>query len=298
MSSPKTPSRRRFLRNSLDLGLVAVLASTFAGRALAADGTVATGSGSGSITKIKGQVFVNGKQASSATVVPINAEVRTGKRSMVAFTAGGDAHVLKANTSVSLSGSGGITDQLRLFTGALLSAWGERPDGRQAKLSSGTATIGIRGTVTFTTPSRFSLLQGKVEYTYKDKNGNTKTLSLARDETTGKPVSVDETGAKVDWVPPVTKEETAVLKETIKQAMVEVRAEAKAAAIAAGKEVPTDAEIEAEIAKDDKLTAMVNSLTQLDVLVQEVETKTTSGELKETLIEDIPTEEGGTGSPQ
>lgn len=290
MSSPKKPSRRRFLRNTADVGLVALLASTFAGRSLAAE----QAKGGGSITQLKGQVFVNGKSASSATVVPINAEVRTGKRSMVAFTAGGDAHVLKANTSVTLSGSSGLTDQLRLLSGALLSAWGPRPEGRQAKLSSGTATIGIRGTMTFATKGRFSLLQGEVKYTYKGSDGQERTVTLKRDETTNKPVSVDETGTKIEWVPPVTASEAIVLKETIKAAVAEVKA---AAAAATGKEAPTEAEIEAEIARDESLAVLLNTLNQMETIVDDVEESTEQGEidLKDVTPEE-ETEDGGFAS--
>jgi len=286
MSSPNKPSRRRFLRTSADVGLVALLASTFAGRSLANE----QAKGGGSITQMKGQVFVNGKAASQTTVVPVNAEVRTGKRSMVAFTAGGDAHVLKANTAIQLSGSSGLTDQLRLLSGALLSAWGPRPEGRQAKLSSGTATIGIRGTVTFTTKGRFSLLQGEVKYTYTGSDGRERTVTLKRDETTRKPVSVDETGTKIDWVPPVTATEAAVLKETIKAAIAEVKAQAAAAT---GKEAPTEAEIEQEIALDEKLTVILQTLNEMETIVEDVEDATDRGEIK---LEDVtPEEEDDTG---
>lgn len=291
MSSPKKPSRRRFLRNSLDAGMVALLASTFAGRSFANE----QAKGGGSITQIKGQVFVNGKAASPTTVVPVNAEVRTGKRSMVAFTAGGDAHVLKANTAVQLNGSSGLTDQLRLLSGALLSAWGPRPEGRQAKLTSGTATIGIRGTVTFTTKGRFSLLQGAVQYTYKGSDGQERTVTLTRDETTNKPVSVDETGTKINWVPPITASEATVLKETIKAAVAEVKA---AAAAATGKEAPTEAEIEQEIARDTELTAKLTALTQIETVVEDVEEATGSGEIdvKDFTPEDDNNDGGGFAS--
>lgn len=289
MSTPPKSSRRRFLRSSADVGLVAILASTFAGRSLAAE----QAKGGGSITQLKGQVFVNGKSASATTVVPINAEVRTGKRSMVAFTSGGDAHVLKANTSVTLSGSGGVTDQLRLLTGALLSAWGERPEGRQAKLSSGTATIGIRGTVTFITKGRFSLLQGSVQYSYTDRSGAQKTVTITRDPATNKPVSVDESGVKIDWVPPVTAAEAATLKETIKAAVAEVKAQAAAAT---GKEAPTEAEIEAEIAKDVTLTTMLSTLDKMDTIVEEVEDATERGEIEDIIPPDDKKDDDDGGS--
>lgn len=275
MSTPKAPSRRRFLRTSRDAGLLALLASTFASRSEAAEAA----KGGGSITMMKGQVFVNGKQASNATVVPINAEVKTGKRSMVAFTAGGDAHVLKANTAIQLEGSGGLTDQLRLLTGALMSAWGERPNGRQAKLSTGTATIGIRGTVTFTTPNRFSLLQGKVEYTYKDSNGNTRTLALARDTATGKPVSVDETGAQIAWVPPITAQESAVLKETIKAAVLEQKIQE---AVAAGQPPPTMEDIDAIIEADPEIKSAIQ---KIETVIQDIQ-KNPAPEID---VEDIDT---------
>ena len=96
MSSPKTPSRRRFLSNSLDLGLIAVLATTFAGRSLAEEKKA----GGGAITTIKGQVFVNGRKASQTTLIPTNAEVRTGQPPSVTISIRVRAVVRDSNRTV------------------------------------------------------------------------------------------------------------------------------------------------------------------------------------------------------
>lgn len=210
MSRLFAPGRRRFLGFAANAGLFAILAATFAGRAFAIDKKT----GDGSISMMRGQVFVNGKQANPQTAIPSNSEVRTGKRSMVAFAAGGDAHVLKSNTTITLSSSGGFTDQLRLLTGTLLSAWGQRPPGKAALLSTKTATIGIRGTVTYAADGKFSVIEGSVEYGYTDQSGQRHVLVLSRDSS-GKIVSVDESGTRIDWVPPITREEVQALIQAV-----------------------------------------------------------------------------------
>lgn len=216
MSRTTIPSRRRFLRHSAELGLLATLSASFAGQVLAAGKPGAAGS----ISRIKGQVFVNGRPATPSTTIPPNAEVRTGSRSMVAFAVGGDAHVLKANTAIKVSGSSGFTDQLRVLSGQILSAWGKRPSGREAQLLTTTATMGIRGTVTYYDNGKFSLLEGSVEYSYTDASGNPQRLTLARDES-GKAVSMDAEGKRIDWLPPVSREEAAALQGAIMSAISE-----------------------------------------------------------------------------
>lgn len=194
-------SRRRALVSGSLLLLGSLLAS---GQALAADDKT----GDGNINMMRGQVFVNGTRASQDTPVPANAEVRTGARSMVAFSAGGDAHVMKSNSSIVLkSDDGSFTSQLRILSGSLLSAWGKRPVGQQAQLVTKTATMGIRGTVTYVAPNgTFTLLQGKVEYT--NKNGKKITMSAA----SGVLVSVNASGEATSETVEVTLGDLNTLK--------------------------------------------------------------------------------------
>lgn len=57
---------------------------------------------------------------------------------------GADAFVLRENSRLETQGGGGVTDLLRLTTGALLSVFGRTP--RPKVLQGITATVGIRGT--------------------------------------------------------------------------------------------------------------------------------------------------------
>src|SRR5690606_5949129 len=166
--------------------------------------------GDGRITMLKGQVFVNGARAAKGSPVPVNAEVRTCARSVASFSAGCVIHVMKPNSSVVLkSDDGSFTSQLRVLTGSLLTAWGKRPAGQQAQLVTKTATMGIRGTVTFTHANgSFTLLSGSVEYT--NSSGVKTTLS-----STGEPVSMDSAGKPTSTPSELTPE---FLREAAKAA--------------------------------------------------------------------------------
>lgn len=100
-----------------------------------------------SIYRIKGEVWVNGELADLDTFIPADAHIKTGRNAEIVFVVGKDAHILRANSDVQLSGSGLVQDGLRLVTGKLLSVFGERQDNEQTlTIKTTTATIGIRGT--------------------------------------------------------------------------------------------------------------------------------------------------------
>lgn len=201
------PARRRFLHHTLHLGLAALLANLVPMRSVAGENN------GGVVRLLKGRVLVNGKETRIGASIPPQAEIRTGKRSMVAFSAGGDAHLLQANASITLTVGNGFTEQLRLLTGALLSAWGERPQGQQALLARGTVTIGIRGTVTYLSEDAFSLLQGDVAYRYTDADGVEHNLQLIRNDDEN-PVSVDARGKITDRHPHISPEDLKTLRDT------------------------------------------------------------------------------------
>jgi hypothetical protein len=95
-----------------------------------------------SFYEVSGPVTVNGKAADLATAVGVNDTVETGKAGRAIFVVGSDAFILRDGSRLQLKGSGVFANQLRLFTGALLSVFG-----RGARSVSGpTSTIGIRGT--------------------------------------------------------------------------------------------------------------------------------------------------------
>lgn len=160
MSRTSNPSRRNFLRLSAAAGLLGSLGGLIPRLAFAA---TPSNAGANGIRAMKGEVFVNGQRATRGTQIKTNATVRTGARSTVTFVVNGDAHLLKSNTSVKLEGDSGFVNTLRLATGNLLSVWGKRPPERAAQLITNAATIGIRGTVTASSPKSFSLLSGIAE---------------------------------------------------------------------------------------------------------------------------------------
>lgn len=180
MSRPTRRSRRQFLKRGAEFGLLAAVASTIPGLSFGAAGAT-----QGKIAKMKGQVLVNGTRATADTVIPQNAEIVTGRNSMVSFAVGGDAHVLKSNASIKISGSDGFTDRLRIMAGDLLSTWSPRPAGRQAELSTTTATMGIRGTTTWVGQGgrQFSVVEGNVSVSYTDASGAQRTLTMQADGT-------------------------------------------------------------------------------------------------------------------
>ncbi len=100
-----------------------------------------------SIFDLKGRVRVNGKPANEKTLIKANDTVQTGKKSHVIFVVGKDAFILRSSSRLKLSGSGILLNNLRLFTGRMLSVFGRRSKKQRglAALTS-TATIGIRGT--------------------------------------------------------------------------------------------------------------------------------------------------------
>lgn len=100
-----------------------------------------------SIFDIKGQVQVNKKPADKNTIIRANDTIQTGDNSQIIFVVGKDAFIMHSNSSMQLNGTGILLNNLRLFTGRLLSVFGKRSR-REGKLMAvtNTATIGIRGT--------------------------------------------------------------------------------------------------------------------------------------------------------
>lgn len=100
-----------------------------------------------SFYSIEGDVRVNGRPAGENTFIHASDIIETGDKSQTIFVVGKDAFILHSNGRLQLSGSGILLDKLRLFTGRLLSVFGNR-EKREKKLvvTSSTATLGIRGT--------------------------------------------------------------------------------------------------------------------------------------------------------
>jgi hypothetical protein len=100
-----------------------------------------------SIFNLTGEVRVNGALANEDTLIKADDTVETGAKSQAVFVVGKDAFILHSNTKLKISGSGLLLNNLRLFTGRMLSVFGKRgrDEGSLVTVTS-TATIGIRGT--------------------------------------------------------------------------------------------------------------------------------------------------------
>lgn len=100
-----------------------------------------------SIYRITGTVTVNGKPATLQTRVEPGDTVETGEGSEVVFVVGGHSMILRAESRLTIEGdakasSSLLINGLRLLTGKLLSVSRKSP----MRITTGTATIGIRGT--------------------------------------------------------------------------------------------------------------------------------------------------------
>ncbi len=102
-----------------------------------------------SIYDMRGKVTINGKKATTESIITSTDVVATGKRSHIVFAVGKDAFVLRSNSKLELSGSGMLVNTLRLVTGKLLSVFGKT----KHRMHTPNATIGIRGTGIYTEAS-------------------------------------------------------------------------------------------------------------------------------------------------
>lgn len=103
-----------------------------------------------SIYDLQGTVKVDGKKATMDTFIKANALIETGSNSFVIFAVGKDAHILRENSRMQLSGKNLVEDGLRLITGKAMSVFGKRAKGQTHTIKTTTATIGIRGTGVYT----------------------------------------------------------------------------------------------------------------------------------------------------
>lgn len=145
----KEESRRDFIKLAIETGLFTSVAASgvMAPMAYAFGGQVPKALPKDrSIYDIKGDVSVDAKKADKHTIVKANSFVKTGSNSLIIFKVGSDAHILRENSEMQLTGENFLEEGLRLVTGKLLSVFGSRSSGRTHNLRTTTATIGIRGT--------------------------------------------------------------------------------------------------------------------------------------------------------
>jgi len=99
-----------------------------------------------SIFRITGQVSVNGTPATLKTGIGPSDTIQTGRKSEAIFVSGTSAFVLRASSTLTLGREkqdNALVNALRLVTGKVLAVFAP---GNPQRLSTTTATIGVRGT--------------------------------------------------------------------------------------------------------------------------------------------------------
>jgi hypothetical protein len=115
-----------------------------AGLALQRD-ALAAGKIEKGVYRVKGEAQVNGAPALVGMDVKAGDLITTGKAAELVFVIGRDAMMVRAGTRVEIAGKAGslLESGLRIVTGAVLSVF---EPGKPKKITTATATIGIRGT--------------------------------------------------------------------------------------------------------------------------------------------------------
>ncbi|HEX7640737.1 MAG TPA: hypothetical protein VF472_00875 [Burkholderiaceae bacterium] len=140
--------RRRILIQALSAGAAAMLLKPGEARADAVYSETPSRLPPGqSIYRIKGEVTVDGKEATLDTPIRAGSTVRTGADSEVIFVAGGHSMLVRENGVLVINGreegiGGFLVSAMRLLQGKLLAVSRKQ----NYSISTPTATIGIRGT--------------------------------------------------------------------------------------------------------------------------------------------------------
>ena len=115
-----------------------------AGLALLGD-ALAAGKIEKGVYRIKGEAQINGAPALLGMDVKAGDVITTGKAAELVFVIGRDAMMVRAGARVEVAGKAGslLESGLRIVTGAVLSVF---EPGKPKKITTATATIGIRGT--------------------------------------------------------------------------------------------------------------------------------------------------------
>lgn len=132
-------SRRKWL------GLAAV---SLAARWVPVREALAAGQVEKGVYRVRGDARVNGVPAREGMDVKAGDVVSTGADGELMFVAGRDAFLIRANSRVEAQGTAGalLLSGLRIVTGAVLSVFSP---GEAKRLTTATATIGIRGTALY-----------------------------------------------------------------------------------------------------------------------------------------------------
>ncbi len=145
--------RRALLTLAAGIGLPAAL-----GRALA------QASAKQGVRTVQGDMRINGKPAEVGTLVRPGDTIVLANGALATFVVGQDAFLMRGDSRAELIGSGVLVSALQLVTGKLLGVFGS---GRERRLVTATASIGIRGTGAYmeaeTARTYFCLCYGTAE---------------------------------------------------------------------------------------------------------------------------------------
>jgi len=145
--------RRALLTLAAGIGLPAAL-----GRALA------QASAKQGVRTVQGDMRINGKPAEVGTLVRPGDTIVLANGALATFVVGQDAFLMRGDSRAELIGSGVLVSALQLVTGKLLGVFGS---GRERRLVTATASIGIRGTGAYmeaeTARTYFCLCHGTAE---------------------------------------------------------------------------------------------------------------------------------------
>ena len=94
------------------------------------------------VNRLEGDATVNGRVAKVGTPVSLGDRVATARGSQAVIVVGKDAFLLRAQTTIELSGSEGVLHGLLISTGKVLSVFSQKP----VAIKVANASIGIRGT--------------------------------------------------------------------------------------------------------------------------------------------------------
>jgi hypothetical protein len=95
------------------------------------------------VRTVQGDMRINGKPAEVGSLVRPGDAIVLGDGAVATFVVGQDAFLMRGNSRAELIGSGVLVSALQLVTGKLLGVFGS---GRERRLVTATASIGIRGT--------------------------------------------------------------------------------------------------------------------------------------------------------
>jgi len=115
------------------------------------------------IHHLEGTAKVNGRDAKVGTSVALGDKISTGSRSQAVIVLGGDAFLLRSDTSIEVKGKEGVLSELSVAAGKVLSVFAQKP----TTIKAATASIGIRGTAGYLemdeTSVYFCLCYGEAE---------------------------------------------------------------------------------------------------------------------------------------